>query len=334
MPDGFSNPIAGGGGDLIRPSLRSPGFVAGATGWSINKDGTAEFNGITVRGTVILGNGTTNTIILDNTRSAIFVYDSLGNLVESMASVAGTDSFGNAYTAGFSSYFGSGGNLYSTLFAGQLSIGTGSAVANTAAFKIFANTGGGPNGDQPYAVLVSPSDSGIPTKITAQMEMFGEDAAQVRTPLMRIRQAGVLTDMDVLVQGNLKYSAPGALNWGETWHTVGGVGEPAFGANWGNVGAPFGNTSFQRTPLNKVALSGVVTRSAGVAAPSTIFTLPAGYRPNRSVPFIVTSIGADGAFQANEVLVITSAGAVNLTSWTGTGTIVPISLEGIEFYLS
>lgn len=49
----FSNPIVGGV-TLIRPAIQSPDYVAGATGWSINKDGSAEFNDVVIRGD---GNG-------------------------------------------------------------------------------------------------------------------------------------------------------------------------------------------------------------------------------------------------------------------------------------
>lgn len=40
-------------GSLVLPSLHSPGFVHGVTGWSINKDDSAEFNNLTIRGTFI-----------------------------------------------------------------------------------------------------------------------------------------------------------------------------------------------------------------------------------------------------------------------------------------
>lgn len=47
----FNNPIVGGT-TLIRPAIHSPDYVAGSQGWTINKDGTAEFNDVTVRGTL------------------------------------------------------------------------------------------------------------------------------------------------------------------------------------------------------------------------------------------------------------------------------------------
>lgn len=46
----WSNPIVGGGNTLIRQSIHSPDYVAGVSGWSINKDGSAEFNDVVVRG--------------------------------------------------------------------------------------------------------------------------------------------------------------------------------------------------------------------------------------------------------------------------------------------
>lgn len=45
----FSNPVVGGT-TLIRPAIHSPDYVPGVSGWSINKDGTAEFNDVTFRG--------------------------------------------------------------------------------------------------------------------------------------------------------------------------------------------------------------------------------------------------------------------------------------------
>lgn len=45
----FQDELAGGV-VLIRPALQSPDYVAGASGWAIKVDGSAEFNNITIRG--------------------------------------------------------------------------------------------------------------------------------------------------------------------------------------------------------------------------------------------------------------------------------------------
>ena len=66
MSDGFANPIVGGGGALIYPSIHSPGFTPGVTGWSINKDGTAELDNLVIRGTTLTGTlSAGNTLIVN-----------------------------------------------------------------------------------------------------------------------------------------------------------------------------------------------------------------------------------------------------------------------------
>lgn len=50
----YSNPLVGGTA-LIRRAINSPNYVIGTTGWSINADGTSEFNAGTFRGQIIIG---------------------------------------------------------------------------------------------------------------------------------------------------------------------------------------------------------------------------------------------------------------------------------------
>lgn len=93
MSEGFSNQIIGGLSKLIRNAIMSPDYVPGVSGWSINKDGTAEFNDAVFRGTVVI----------DSIGEALLVYDGVpaaGNLILAIASVSGTDTFGNAFFAG------------------------------------------------------------------------------------------------------------------------------------------------------------------------------------------------------------------------------------------
>jgi hypothetical protein len=47
----FTNSILSGE-TLVRDSIQSEGFVSGSTGWSIQRDGDAEFNDVTVRGSL------------------------------------------------------------------------------------------------------------------------------------------------------------------------------------------------------------------------------------------------------------------------------------------
>jgi hypothetical protein len=103
---GFNNPLVGGGGGLVYPSIHSPNFLAGVSGWTIRKDGTVEFNSGTFRGTVTAGKfAGTNFEINANGEFFYSGTPALGNLTQSIVSgAAGFDSYGNNYLAGNTSY--------------------------------------------------------------------------------------------------------------------------------------------------------------------------------------------------------------------------------------
>lgn len=102
---GWLNDIVGG--TILRiPKIQSPGYVAGSTGWSINQDGSAEFNNLSIRGTF---NGTDFVI----NSSGAFFYSGTpanGNLIVSIAPGGGTDAYGNQYPQGIGA-FGSLGTI-------------------------------------------------------------------------------------------------------------------------------------------------------------------------------------------------------------------------------
>lgn len=93
----FPNPVVGGGGALVVPVIRSPGFsLAGKTGWAIFADGSAYFFNVTAAGQV-----TSNTVVVNGSGDGVFVYDGApgpGSLVVAIASAAGSDQYGNAYS--------------------------------------------------------------------------------------------------------------------------------------------------------------------------------------------------------------------------------------------
>jgi hypothetical protein len=85
----FQDELAGGV-VLVRPALQSPDYVAGASGWAVKVDGSAEFNDITIRGgTVVSGTA----LYYDGAPAA-------GSLFVAIAAAAGADEYGNAYGAG------------------------------------------------------------------------------------------------------------------------------------------------------------------------------------------------------------------------------------------
>jgi hypothetical protein len=90
--EGFGNAILGGASKLIRAAIQSPNYLAGVAGWTINKDGSVEFNNGTFRGTIVFGGV-----------GQIFVYKgapALNNLVAAISPSFGTDAYGNTYYPG------------------------------------------------------------------------------------------------------------------------------------------------------------------------------------------------------------------------------------------
>jgi len=84
-----------GGTSLAIDRINSPGYVAGVSGWTINQDGSAEFNNVTIRGGTTIG----GTSLWYSTATP-----QANTLVESVSSVAGMDSAGNYVLAGHAAY--------------------------------------------------------------------------------------------------------------------------------------------------------------------------------------------------------------------------------------
>lgn len=79
----FNNDIAGGNGSLVRNWLQSIDYVAGVNGWRISKDGSAEFNNGTFRGSIEVGSLTGQHFIVNNpaTGDVIDIYNTANKLV-------------------------------------------------------------------------------------------------------------------------------------------------------------------------------------------------------------------------------------------------------------
>ncbi|WP_030498668.1 hypothetical protein [Streptomyces sp. NRRL WC-3774] len=173
---------------LVRPALQSPDYVTGVSGWAIKIDGSAEFNNVVIRGgTTVSGLA----LYYDGTPAA-------GNLLLSIASAAGTDSFGNAYVKGLGVY-GTDGDI--ELSNGQLlmSGSDGSAVnlfsnfgsatvdlvpadlVGTSWNSATLNTSLG-SANRPSLSITSPSDS-VNTRVSG-IEMFGGGPTTTDTSIL------------------------------------------------------------------------------------------------------------------------------------------------------
>jgi len=100
---GFQNPPVGLNGTIARTQFKSVNYVPGVSGWAIFQNGNAEFNNGIFRGTITASvfQGTSFVI---NQNGIFFYYPTpgAGNLVISIATVGGTDQYGNAYPTGVS----------------------------------------------------------------------------------------------------------------------------------------------------------------------------------------------------------------------------------------
>lgn len=104
----------------------------------------------------------------------------------------------------------------------------------------------------------------------------------------------------------------------DTTHLVGGTGNAAFAGAWANAGGTNASASYWIDLMGVVHLDGVV---ASGSVPSTIFTLPVGYRPRWAEVYIVASNGTVG------ICTINPDGTVVASS----GSNVYFSLSGINF---
>lgn len=120
---GFSNPLIGAGGTLVYPSIHSPNYVHDLSGWTINKDGSAEFDDLTLRGSFVGDDWIINA-------TGEFFYSgtpATGNLIFSnVAGSSGTDDFGNHYLGNGSTWYGLVAGVAMTAIAGGLEFFTGS----------------------------------------------------------------------------------------------------------------------------------------------------------------------------------------------------------------
>lgn len=120
-----SDPVLGGV-VLRRPAEQSPNYVQGVSGWTINADGTVEFNNGVFRGTISAGTFEGPNFVFNGTGE--FFYSgapAAGNLIYSVVggSVVVTDPSGNQAFPGATSYSGpvsTGGSLAVQTFNGAV----------------------------------------------------------------------------------------------------------------------------------------------------------------------------------------------------------------------
>lgn len=231
-----------GGVVLRRAAEQSPNYVAGVSGWTINADGTVEFNSGTFRGTVTAGTFAGTDFEIN--QSGAFFYNgtpAAGNLKFSIASSAGTDRFGNAYQNGFTAYYGGGG--YLSFNAGEIDF---SPAGTHAVGAISPGTG--------------------ELDLTAQVQNATDNQASL---VLKSQPSG--TPAQVITSALAAILPGGGISTPETWHTMTLTG--GWSAMSGNI-AP----RYRLLPTGRVSIQGALTLpSSGSYNSVTFATLPAGY---------------------------------------------------------
>jgi hypothetical protein len=115
-------------------------------------------------------------------------------------------------------------------------------------------------------------------------------------------------------------ASPGLLTQ-EAWNAL------SYGTNWGAFGGSYITPGYYKDSNGTVHLRGLIKTSAAQAAGSTLFTLPAGYRPSAVMRF-----GPSGNIAGTDTSVVVEAfgaGPVFLNAAALINSYV--SLDGISF---
>ena len=282
--------ITQGFGALSIPSIFSPNFIEGVSGWSIDKDGSAEFNNLTIRGTFF---GTD--FILNAT--GLYFYSgtpALGNLILSITNAGGFDPFGNVVPVG-------GFFMYETSGNALLGLIWNTVAGSQPLVALFPDSSFGFTGHSPF-VLSQANNKGLASEFLAlamgpggpvtspvMLQLLGASPdGTTSIPHMRVYAGANYTlACDILLNG-IFAAQPGTNNT-ETWHPM------TLLSSWAAV-AGFAAPQYRivAAPANSVEITASLNAAAATAG--LVATLPAGYRPAHTQP--VCAVGANAAVPA------------------------------------
>ncbi len=200
--------------------------------------------------------------------TGVFVYSgtpAAGNLIMSVAAGDGTDAFGNAYGPGIISYPAAAHAGAVGLYHGQIFFGNAPDFVNAASIWSALFFGGS---------LAMTTGTGDANHVDAALALMyaGTDSTatgQATTPYLQLKDADTSSAMDLRLSGSV--IATDLAGNDETWHT------PTYVNGW--AGGPFSGTvqplQYRRDGEDNLVIVGAA--HGGTA--TTMFTLPAGWRP-------------------------------------------------------
>lgn len=285
-------------GNLIIPGVHSDNYVTGVSGWSINKDGSAEFNNVVIR------NGT----VVSGTNLYYSGTPAFGNLVGSISSAAGTDSFGNGYLAGFTVY--DPGINFTQMHSGFILVG-----------QII---GGVPDTSQASEIIISgsaldilgPTDTANGFPIRSLIEVVsGTNGVLVpgsTEPFVRLVSNGSSVASMTLTGAVTKATSLGNPY---AWQT------PTYSTNWSGSTTFNGVTGEQTLRFRPDAEDNVIVQGvfkAGAVAPvNPVFMLPTAFIPKQRAKLV--ALRNNGGVVTAGMIDVTTAGNFNVSAAFGLG---------------
>lgn len=241
----FVDPVANGS-TLVRQAIRSPNYVAGVSGWAINRDGSVDFNNGTFRGTLNVGTGSVGGIIITGSglSSTNYVPGVSGWHIDNAGSVefnAGTFrgnvligtspnqlSIQSGLTAALTTYYGGGGVTvanamfqmnsgtdYSYLVWGSTAAGVpflamGGVNGAGSVQEVWNNTGPNPSGDTEFNLFSRVLPTTFPLTFTV-----GHSGAQNALNAIQLLFPNLFIGTGTIVQApgvTLNLTTSGTLN--------------------------------------------------------------------------------------------------------------------------
>lgn len=305
----FTDPVVAGT-TLIRAAIRSPDYVPGVSGWSINRDGSAEFNDAVFRGEVLVrgSNGGYIQIWNDGGDASIDLMpdDEPGFTFDAADIIAAS----NPTSAGLT-------------LSGPTAIG----VPTGAVPQLFLAVQSIDDPPNAYSEVRMRADrlTTFFDEITLTADTITLDAGPGGTTAVGALVAGSMfanswSGADVTVSDDLTVQNGGDFfNNSHTWT------KPALQNGWTNRGGIFPDLQYRRYPTSQhVQICGEIV--PGTLADGTLIaTLPAGFRPVDPMMIICRDAASSVCFlQVNsngQILIFDAAGSTLVQI---TPTVIPL----------
>jgi hypothetical protein len=258
---------------------------------------------------------------------AILVYNTAGQLFESIASAAGTDTFGNAYPEGFAVGVPDNPQVVITVAAdgksGLVIFPTGSThMADSAALQAFQQGGTGAGSYDLLQILSAKDNTELDSVVmtwqsssndgttNAQFQAYYSDPLGTLHLYMMLGFAGLTIEAGAITAvqpGTGTSRAVPAV--AETWHPLAGL----YANGWSDFGGTEQVGRYQKDATGRVWLDGDLAPGTYVTL-TTICILPVGYRPIEERVYEKQPVGVGGGAYTINIL---PTGIVQLNNVVG-----------------